>query len=57
MIRVTNTIELSEDEIEERFIRAPGPGGQNVKMLWFEYLLSFDKVFKQWQTSQKPIVT
>ncbi|MBL4613902.1 MAG: aminoacyl-tRNA hydrolase [Magnetovibrio sp.] len=30
MIRVTNTIALAEDEIVERFIRAPGPGGQNV---------------------------
>ncbi len=30
MIPVTDTINLSEDEIEEHFIRAPGPGGQHV---------------------------
>ena len=30
MIPVTDTIKLSEDEIEEHFIRAPGPGGQHV---------------------------
>lgn len=30
MWRVTNSIVLSADEIEERFVRASGPGGQNV---------------------------
>ncbi|MBT3909563.1 MAG: aminoacyl-tRNA hydrolase, partial [Rhodospirillaceae bacterium] len=30
MIQVTNTINLAEAEIEERFIRATGPGGQHV---------------------------
>ena len=30
MIPVTETINLSEDEIEEHFIRSPGPGGQKV---------------------------
>jgi ribosome-associated protein len=30
MIRITRSIALEEAEIEERFIRAPGPGGQNV---------------------------
>ena len=30
MIRVTETISISENEIEERFIRSSGPGGQNV---------------------------
>lgn len=30
MIRVTPTITLQDDEIEEHFIRAGGPGGQNV---------------------------
>ena len=30
MIPVTDTINLSEEEIEEHFIRAPGPGGQHV---------------------------
>src|SRR5262245_62837419 len=30
MIRITDSIAIDEREIEERFIRASGPGGQNV---------------------------
>jgi ribosome-associated protein len=30
MIRVTDTIVLNDDEFQERFVRAAGPGGQNV---------------------------
>jgi ribosome-associated protein len=30
MIRLTDTIALSDREIKERFVRAVGPGGQNV---------------------------
>jgi len=30
MIRVSDTIVLGDGEIEERFVRASGPGGQNV---------------------------
>lgn len=30
MIRVTDIITLADDEIEEDFIRSPGPGGQHV---------------------------
>jgi ribosome-associated protein len=30
MIRVTDTIVVDDREIEERFVRASGPGGQNV---------------------------
>ncbi len=30
MIRVTTTIVLDDRDIEERFVRASGPGGQNV---------------------------
>jgi ribosome-associated protein len=30
MIRITDTISLDENEIEEDFIRSPGPGGQHV---------------------------
>lgn len=30
MIRVTPTISIDEDELHEQFVRASGPGGQNV---------------------------
>jgi ribosome-associated protein len=42
MIRVTPTIALDESEIEERFIRASGPGGQNVNKVATAVQLRFD---------------
>lgn len=30
MIRITDTLAIDERELEERFVRASGPGGQNV---------------------------
>lgn len=30
MIRITDAIELDEADLDERFVRASGPGGQNV---------------------------
>ena len=33
MIRVTARISIDEDELQEDFLRASGPGGQNVNML------------------------
>src|SRR5687767_12425092 len=30
MIQITGTISLDEGDLEERFVRASGPGGQNV---------------------------
>lgn len=42
MIRVTDAISLDEKEIEERFIRASGPGGQNVNKLSTAVELRFD---------------
>lgn len=44
VIRVTPAIALSEDEIEESFVRAPGPGGQNVNKLSTAVQLRFDVV-------------
>ena len=42
MIRVTNSIHLDEEEIEEHFIRSSGPGGQNVNKLATAVQLRFD---------------
>lgn len=33
MIQITQTIAIDEDELEESFVRASGPGGQNVNKL------------------------
>ncbi len=42
MIRITDRISIGEDEIEERFVRASGPGGQNVNKLSSAVQLRFD---------------
>ncbi len=42
MIPVTATIQLDEREIEESFIRASGPGGQNVNKVSSAVQLRFD---------------
>jgi ribosome-associated protein len=42
MIQVTNSIALHEDELQESFIRASGPGGQNVNKVESAVQLRFD---------------
>ena len=42
MIHVTSKIDIGEDELEERFVRASGPGGQNVNKLSTAVQLRFD---------------
>lgn len=42
MIRVTNTMVIGENEIQEEFIRSSGPGGQNVNKVATAVQLRFD---------------
>ena len=42
MLEVTQDISIDERELEERFIRASGPGGQNVNKVSTAVELRFD---------------
>ena len=42
MLRVTDTIELDPAELDEVFLRASGPGGQNVNKVSTAVQLRFD---------------
>jgi ribosome-associated protein len=42
MIRITPSISIGDEELEEHFIRASGPGGQNVNKLASAVQLRFD---------------
>ena len=42
MHRVTDTISIDDDELEESFVRSSGPGGQNVNKVSSAVQLRFD---------------
>jgi len=42
MIAVTPSIALADSELDERFLRSPGPGGQNVNKVATAVQLRFD---------------
>ncbi|HEX5693898.1 MAG TPA: peptide chain release factor-like protein, partial [Arenimonas sp.] len=42
MLQVTPTLAIPDDELVERFVRASGPGGQNVNKVSTAVELRFD---------------
>ena len=42
MLRITDTIAIEDRELDERFVRASGPGGQNVNKVSTAVELRFD---------------
>ena len=42
MLRITDTISIADDELDESFVRSSGPGGQNVNKVSTAVQLRFD---------------
>ena len=48
MLRVTGTLAIDESELDERFVRASGPGGQNVNKVATAVELRWDAARAGW---------
>ena len=48
MLRVTDTITIEDSELDERFVRSSGPGGQNVNKVATAVELRFDTSRAVW---------
>ena len=48
MLRVTDSVAIEESELDERFVRASGPGGQNVNKVATAVELRFDTARAGW---------
>jgi ribosome-associated protein len=53
MIRVTDAIGIDERDLQERFVRSSGPGGQNVNKVSTAVELSFDVGRAPWTDELK----
>lgn len=53
MLKITASIQIPEQELNERFVRSPGPGGQNVNKLATAVQLSLD--LKQSPSLPEPV--
>ena len=47
MLKITDKIYINEDDVEVRFIRSPGPGGQHVNKVESAVQIRFDANFFQ----------
>lgn len=47
-LKITPSIQIPEQELQERFVRSPGPGGQNVNKLATAVQLSLDLKHSLW---------